>query len=112
MVRPYKLHDSLCENEDGFEIMSFTEGPFMGVPFKINSIGLTDDGRLEYDYNLYIASQPNFDKEGFDEEVGQFLLESITESIQNEIAMADQETIKQLDEMWPDDGVNIVEEDE
>ena len=112
MVRPYKLHDSLRENEDGFEIMSFTEGPFMGVPFRINSIGLTDDGRLEYDYNLYIASQPNFDKDGFDEEVGQFLLELITDSIQNEIAMVDQETIKQLDEMWPDDNVNIVEEDE
>ena len=84
----------------------------MGVPFKINSISLTDDGRLEYDYNLYIASQPNFDEDGFDEELGQFLLELITESIQNEIAMADQETIKQLDEMWPDDNVTIVEEDE
>jgi len=26
--------------------------------------------------------------------------------------MVDQETIKHLDEMWPDDNVNIVEEDE
>jgi|GEM_PF-5990996 len=99
MVRPHKIHESRCESDRDFQIISFVEGPFAGVPFKINEINITDDGLLEYDYDLYIADKKDFDKPSFDTEVGQFLLECLTAVID--------EDLSQLH-----DNVNIVEEDE
>lgn len=108
----YKVHDNLCDNKSEFQVMSFSEGPFAGVPFRLNELNVTEDGRLEYSYDLYNGNDTKFDSDGFDEAVGEFLIQSLNEMVQVESALIDQETQRLLDEAWPDDGVNIIEEDE
>ena len=127
MARQIKIHDAprTSSDDEGFQVISFVEGKFAGIPFRINSLHINDDEMLEYDYDVFAEGIQDLDKPGLDAEVGNYLIECLQDMVDREQKKVAGETGKPetgeskigdellfaLDEMFPDDGVQMKEED-
>ena len=100
----YNVHDNLVKNAGEFQVMSLRGGPFAGIPFRLTHVKVTKDAQLEYAYDLYHGNDPEFDSAGFDDALGQFLIESLTQ-----LAHEERHRIHVTDDLVND--VHIIETD-
>ena len=85
-IRPHNVLNK-TSIKDEFHPVVLTEGPFEGIVFSFKEISFIDEedhAKLSYEYDIqYIPDdKKEYDKQGFEKELGDFLVELIEHGIE------------------------------
>lgn len=85
-MRSHKLRGKV--NLQGTFVIEFTDGSYAGIPFSYNDVSFTEDSendklKISFKYDIHAPIPDDFNKQSFEHELGDFLVECIYESLKN-----------------------------